>query len=403
MRTIGLVTTARSDWGLQRPIAAALRARADVTLAIIAGGMHLRPEFGNTAAHIAADGFEVAHRLDYLAAGDRPADIAASIAAGVAAFARLFAEWRPDLLTVLGDRFDMFPAAVAATPHLIPVAHIHGGESTLASFDDQFRHALTKLAHLHLVAAAEYGRRVRQMGEQPHRIHVVGAPGLDDIAGLEPLSDNELAAQYGFRPGAANLLVVYHPETLAHERAAADAQALFDALARVDAHVLVVQPNADTAYGAVREAIAAFRRTRPDACVMTSVPRRGFLSLLRRAAALVGNSSAGIIEAASLKSPVVNVGDRQKGRLRAANVIDVPPDVHAIEAAVRRAIPAEFRAALADLRNPYGDGRSGPRIAEILATTPLDRSILAKPFADLPEPAFGQAVHAADLPAPDKR
>lgn len=384
MRTVGLVTTARSDWGIQRSVAAALRARGDVKLHIIAGGMHLRPEFGNTVDQITADGFEIAHRLDFLVAGDRPADIAASMGAGVTAFARLFCEWRPDILTILGDRFDMLPAAIAATPYRIPIAHVHGGESTLASFDDQFRHAMTKLSHLHFVAAEEYCRRVRQMGEETHRVHVVGAPGLDDIARLEPLGDNELAAQFGLRPGETNLLVVYHPETLAHERTAADARALFDALARVEAHCLIVQPNADTAHRDVQNAIAVFCRARPDTCVMTSVARRAFLSLMRRVSALVGNSSAGIIEAPSLGTPVVNIGDRQKGRIRAANVIDVAPDSAAIAAAIKRACSPRFLDALINMENPYGDGRSGPRIAAILATVPLGSDLICKPFVDRP-------------------
>jgi UDP-hydrolysing UDP-N-acetyl-D-glucosamine 2-epimerase len=212
-RNIALVTTARSDWGIQRPVAAALAARSDVALHIVAGGMHLRREFGHTLDDIIRDGFRVAHRLDYLAAGDGPDSIGKSIGDGVSAFSALFARWQPDLITVLGDRFEMIPAALAATPFAIPIAHLHGGEITRGAFDDQLRHALTKLAHLHLVATEDSARRVRQMGEDPARIHVVGAPGLDDVVNREPVDAGELRKRYGFEPGATNLLVVYHPET----------------------------------------------------------------------------------------------------------------------------------------------------------------------------------------------
>jgi len=383
MRSIGLVTSARSDWGIQRPVAAALQARPDVELHIIATGMHLRPEFGNTVDAIVADGFDVAQRVDSLQPGDSPGAVAASMGEGVRRFAALFAAWRPDILTVLGDRFDMFPAAVAATPFLIPIAHLHGGEATLAAFDDQLRHALTKLAHIHLVATEAYARRVRQMGEQAERVHVVGAPGLDDVVNFEPLADELLAAQFGFEPASVNLLIAYHPETLAPQQTAERVAALLDAVGRVDARCVIVRPNADTRHQAINDAIDAFCRDRRDAHAPTSLPRRTFLSLMRRASAMVGNSSAGIIEAPSFRTPVVNVGARQGGRVRAANVIDVGVDAASIGAGITRALSAEFRHGLGGMQNPYGDGHSGPRIAEILATTPLGPDVMLKPFVDL--------------------
>lgn len=384
MRTIGLVTTARSDWGIYRPIAAALRARPDVELHIIAAGMHLRPEFGRTVDEIAADGFSVDHRVDFLQPGDTPDAVAASMGEGVGCFAALFAACRPDLLLVLGDRFDMFPAAVAAVPYLIPVAHLHGGESTRSAFDDALRHALTKLAHVHLVAHEDYARRIRQMGEQAQRVHVVGAPGLDDLRTLAPLSDEALAEQFGFDPAGANLLVVYHPETLAPQETEARVQALLAALAGCDARCVIVRPNADTRHATINAALDAFAAERGNVRVVTTLSRRAFLSLLRRASALVGNSSAGIIEAPSFRTPVVNIGARQAGRIRAANVIDVDDAVDAIAEGIARALTPDFRRSLADLENPYGDGQSGSRVARILADVPLGPELLIKPFVDLP-------------------
>jgi GDP/UDP-N,N'-diacetylbacillosamine 2-epimerase (hydrolysing) len=388
-RNIALVTTARSDWGIQRPVAAALAARSDVALHIVAGGMHLRREFGHTLDDIIRDGFRVAHRLDYLAAGDGPDSIGKSIGDGVSAFSALLARWQPDLITVLGDRFEMIPAALAATPFAIPIAHLHGGEITRGAFDDQLRHALTKLAHLHLVATEDSARRVRQMGEDPARIHVVGAPGLDDVVNREPVDAGELRKRYGFEPGATNLLVVYHPETRSAQSAADQMAAVLAAVARFDARVVIVRPNADPRHGQINATINAFAVDRASVRAETSIPRRDFLALMASASALVGNSSAGIIEAASVYTPVVNIGERQAGRLRGRNVIDVAADAATVDAnariiaaAVERATAPGFRTSLRDLENPYGDGRSGPRIAQILAATPLTPQLLRKPFCD---------------------
>ena len=201
MRSVGLVTTSRSDWGIMRPVAGALQRREDIELRIIAGGMHLSAAFGNTVDQVVADGFEAAYRIEYLQPGDSPQAVAESMGAGTSAYAALFARWRPDILLVAADRFDMLPAALAATPFLIPTAHLHGGETTLGAFDDALRHAMTKLCHIHLVATEEAARRVRQMGEPPEHIHVVGAPGLDDVRTLEPLGDDQLHARRCERSG----------------------------------------------------------------------------------------------------------------------------------------------------------------------------------------------------------
>ncbi len=382
MRTVGLVTTSRSDWGILRPVAAALRRRSDLQLRIIAGGMHLCPSFGHTVDQVLADGFEVAHRLAYLQPGDSPRAVAESMGAGVSAFAALFVDWRPDLLLVTADRFDMFPAVVAATPFLVPIAHLHGGEATLGAFDDALRHAMTKLCHLHLVSTEEHARRVRQMGELPEHVHVVGAPGLDDVANLEPLSGRELQVEFGFVSGETNLLAVYHPVTRHYEEDARGAAAMFEALETYQANLVIVRPNADTGHRAIDRAIDAFCRRHPRARAVTSLPRRTFLSLMRAASAIVGNSSAGIWEAPSFRLPAVNLGARQEGRVRAANVIDCETTAPAIAAAIRRALDPGFIKTLDGLTNPYGDGRSAERIAHLLATTPLDPTLTLKPFVD---------------------
>ncbi|MCP4593638.1 MAG: UDP-N-acetylglucosamine 2-epimerase (hydrolyzing) [bacterium] len=371
MRSVGLVTTSRSDWGILRPVAEALRCRDDVELFIIAGGMHLAQAFGHTVDEIAADGFEIARRVEYLQPGDTPEAIAASMGAGVSAYAALFGEWRPDLLLVTADRFDMFPAAVAATPFVIPLAHLHGGETTEGAFDDALRHAMTQLCHLHLVATEQYGERVRRMGAVEENVHVVGAPGLDDLLTFSQLSPELIEREFGFRHGETNLLVVYHPVTRSLEETTQGAEQLFLALEAVEANLVITHPNADTAHTTIEGVLDQFASRRADVRTAVNLPRRTFLSLMGAASALVGNSSAGIWEAPSFRLPAVNIGSRQGGRVRAANVIDCPPTAEDVAGALQRALDPQFVRSLEGLINPYGDGQSAPRIAKILATAPL--------------------------------
>ncbi len=378
-----MVTTSRSEWGIQRSIARALRDRDDIALDIIAGGMHLSEAFGKTVNDIRADGFDVAAEFDYLEPGDDPSDIAKSMGGGVSAFAAHFANHRPDILTVLGDRFDMLPAVIAALPFGIPIAHIHGGELTEGAFDDSIRHAITKMSHIHLASTTEYAKRIIQMGEPSEYVHCVGAPGLDDIAAFEPL---DIKAKYGFVSGQTNILVVYHPET---RGATIDPNRGMDELLRAvgsleveSTNIAIVAPNADTGHQGIREAIDRFCNQHKSARAFTSVPRDAFLTLMKSATVMVGNSSAGIIESPSFKTPVVNVGKRQAGRVRAANVIDTESMSAAVRAAIDQARSTEFACSIRGLKNPYGDGNSASRIANILASTPITHQLLAKRFND---------------------
>ncbi len=386
MKSIGLVTTARSEWGVQRTIAAAIQAHPKLKLHIIATGMHLSPRFGRTVNDITRDGFHVAHCLDSLAPGDGPDSIGFSIGEGTKLFAQLFNKWQPDILTLLGDRFDMLPAALAAVPFAIPTAHIHGGEVTSGAIDDCFRHAITKMAHIHFAATEPYAARIHQLGEPKENIHVVGAPAIDDFAALQPITDDELIAKSGFKPGEVNLLVVYHPETLAFENVRSDCRELLDALEKLQANITFIRPNADTGNTAIHEKIDGFCNRQDDARAVTSMSRTDYLQALRHSSALIGNSSSGIIEAPSFKIPAVNIGNRQAGRVRAANVIDCAKSSSAIASAIAKALSPEFRESLLDIKNPYGNGGTGARIADILAHTTIDRAIVCKRFVDLPQP-----------------
>lgn len=383
MRTIGVVTVGRSDYGILRPLLRRIAADGDLELRLYVSGAHLVPAHGSTVEEIEADGFPISARVGLLSDSDSPRGAADAIGHGVQGFAGVFDRDRPDLLLLLGDRFEMLAAGVAALPLRIPLAHVHGGESSEGAFDESIRHALTKLSHLHFASAEPHARRILQLGEEPWRVTVSGAPGLDAIDELEPLDEEELERRIGIAFDSPPLVVTYHPATLdagdVHTRAA-------ELVAAVDAAglpAIFTAPNADPGGEAIRGLIGDYVGDRSDARLVQSLGSRAYFSLLRRAAAMVGNSSSGIIEAASLRLPVVNVGARQEGRLRASNVIDVGDDRTAILDGIRRAVSPGFRTGLRDLVNPYGDGRAGERIVERLREVELGPRLIVKRFHDL--------------------
>ena len=388
MRTIGVVTVARSDYGIYQPVLQALRAHPEMEPHLVVGGMHLSPEFGLTVREIEADGFPIRERVEMLLSSDSPEGIGKAIGLGTIGFAQVYARFRPDLLLTLGDRFEMYAAVLAALPFKIPVAHLHGGEVTEGAMDEALRHSITKLSHLHFVATEEYGRRVRQMGEEPWRVIVSGAPSLDGIGSLDAVPASELESRFGLDLTIPPLVVTYHPVTLEYERTTWQVEQLLAALKRVGLPIVFTAPNADVAGRAVAALIRDFVASHPKARFVVNLGRRGYFGLMRLAAAMVGNSSSGIIEAASFQLPVVNVGTRQRGRVRAANVIDVDNEAEAITAGVARAVSSEFRRGLAGLKNPYGDGKAAERIADTLGKVPLDDSLIMKRFYDLADPAY---------------
>ena len=383
MRTIGVVTVARSDYGIYLPILQQLRDDAELGLHLYVTGMHLSGTFGLTVRQIEADGFATGDRIEMLEESDAPESIARSIGRGVAGFADAFAAYRPDILLVLGDRFEMFCPVVAALPFNIPIAHIHGGESTEGAMDESIRHAITKMSHLHFAATEAYAKRLAQMGEQSWRITVSGAPALDHLGRLTLPDRAQLAEQTGIDLGDPYLLVTYHPVTLEHEHTEHQITELLAVLDELAMPVVFTYPNADTSGRIIIDRIEAYAQDRSDAHVATSFDPATYLSLMRHAAAMVGNSSAGIIEAASFKLPVVNIGSRQRGRIRSGNVIDAGYGRDAILDAVRRALDDDFRGSLNDLTNPYGDGRAAERIIDKLKSVELNQELLQKRFCDL--------------------
>jgi UDP-hydrolysing UDP-N-acetyl-D-glucosamine 2-epimerase len=384
-RKIAVVTTTRADYSYYRPILSRIVAAPDLALQLLVTGMHLSPAFGSTVRAIEEDGFPIAERIEMLLSSDTPAAIATSMGVGVIGMAGAIARHTPDLLLLLGDRFEMLAAAVAAQPFVVPIAHIAGGELTEGATDDAARHAITKMSHLHFVQAPVYRDRVIQMGEEPWRVVVAGAASLDNLKHVALLTPPAFEARFGCPLVPPPLAVTFHPATLEageSERHAAELMAALDAAGRP---VVFTASNADAGNHPVGRAIARYVESHPDAHAVASLGTQGYFTLLAHAAAMVGNSSSGIVEAAAFELPVVNIGARQGGRLRGRNVLDVPCERGAIAGAIERATSAAFRASLKGLVNPYGDGRASETIVETLRTTPLGSRLLTKRFHDMPD------------------
>ncbi|MCL2829472.1 MAG: UDP-N-acetylglucosamine 2-epimerase [Betaproteobacteria bacterium] len=384
-RRICVVTGSRAEYGLLRWLMEEIREDARLALQVVATGMHLAPEFGLTVRDIEQDGFTVARRVEMLLSSDTPAGITKSVGLGTIGFAQAFEELAPDIVVVLGDRFEILAAAQAAMLARIPLAHLHGGELSEGAVDDAIRHAITKMAHLHFVAAPTYRQRVIQMGESPERVFDFGAPGLDAIERLPLLERAALEESLGFKLGARNFLITYHPVTLGERPSSEGLRALFAALDDFPGvRLIFTRPNADSEGRALIALLDAWvEGNRERAAVFTSLGQLRYLSLLREVDAMIGNSSSGLTEAPALKRPSVNIGDRQKGRLRAASVIDCGEDAASIRAAISRALSPEFRAQAASATPVYGQGNASRRIRETLADVDL-ASLTQKHFHDFP-------------------
>lgn len=377
-RAICVVTGGRAEYGLLQSVMEEIRAAADLQLQLIVTGSHLEPRFGMTVAQIEADGFTIDARAPLGLAQDAPGDVVRAMAQCLTGVSDALERLKPDLMLVLGDRYEILAAAQAALIHGVPVAHIAGGDVTEGAFDESIRHALTKLAHLHLTTHADAAGRVARMGEEPWRIHTVGSPGLDQLRRLELLEGAALEAALGAPLGERNLLVTYHPVTLEPDRGVAGFEALLAGLDALPREVVkwVTRPNADPGGAAVEAALDRWAAGRDDVHVFASLGQLRYLSLMARVDAVVGNSSSGLYEAPSLGVPTVDVGDRQKGRLAAASVIRCPAEPRAIADAVRQAFDLDC----SGMRNPYGDGDSARRIVEVLRAAPDRRTLLAKRF-----------------------
>lgn len=384
MKTICVVTGTRAEYGLLRWVMEGIRQSPCLELQVIATGMHLSPEFGLTVRAIEDDGFRVDRRVEMLLSSDTAVGVTKSMGLGMIGFADALAELKPDLVLVLGDRYEIFAAAAAAMIARVPIAHLHGGETTEGAFDEAIRHSITKMAHLHFVAAEEYRHRVIQLGEAPERVFQVGGLGIDSILRLQLLTRSELEQALDFKLAPRNLLITFHPVTLEHNTSAAQMDELLTALATLaDTGLIFTMPNADTEGRVLFQQIQDFCATHPQARAYTSLGQLRYLSCLRYVDGVVGNSSSGLTEAPSFSKGTVNIGDRQRGRLRATSVIDCQPQAAAIAGAIDRLFSPDFQAQLAGVKNPYGSGGASDAIVALLEQADLN-PLLKKQFYDFP-------------------
>jgi len=380
-RTVCVVTGSRAEYGLLRGLMREIASREELKLQIIVTGMHLAPEFGYTYREIEADGFAIDAKVEMLLSSDTPLGVTKSVGLGTMGMGEALDRLKPDLLLLLGDRFEILAAAVAATIAGIPIAHLHGGEITEGVMDDAIRHAITKMSHLHFTSAEGHRARVIQMGEDPGRVFNVGAPGVDEAVNTELLDKAQMEKELGLKLKEPILLLTYHPVLISGDPAHG-LNELLAAVGEIDGSFVITRPNADPGGRILNHLIDAFVAAHPGrATVVTSLGQQRYISMLALADVVVGNSSSGLIEAPAMGTPTVNVGTRQSRRLRGESVIDAAEDRGSIGEAIRQALSPEFQAKVAKLTSPYGAGGAAQRIADAITSADLSR-ILTKRFHD---------------------
>ena len=389
-RRIGVVTTSHADYShLYWPLRE-LADRPEVELGVFALGPHLSPQFGSTIQEIERDGFPIQARIECLLSSDTDTGMAKTIGLAILGLADALTVWRPDLLLLIADRYEMLAPAATALALRIPLAHIEGGEVSQGAIDDAVRNALTKLAHIHFTSTESARLRVIALGEEPWRVHRAGAPSLDHLRRSTLLDRATLESKIGLSLIQPTIVAAWHPVTILRDTNA-EADAFFSALAQAPGQILFVYPNADAGGLALIDRARSLASTRAHTQVFINLDAVRYWSLLSHADALVGNSSSGIMEAASFALPVVNVGIRQQGRERSRNIIDAPAEASAIRGALDRALNPAFRKGLTGITNPYGDGAAAEIIASVLCSVPLDGLLFKAP---VPLPSFAESVHA---------
>lgn len=383
-RKICVITGTRAEYGLLRWVMQGIKDDRDLTLQIIVTGMHLSPEFGLTYREIEQDGFNIDRKIEMLTSSDTSVGIAKSMGLGLIGFADALDELKPDLMVVLGDRFEIFAAVSAALVARIPVAHLHGGEATEGAFDEALRHSITKMSHLHFVAAEKYRQRVIQLGEQPKRVFLVGGLGIDNIKRLKLLTREELEDSIGFKLGKKNLLITFHPVTLEFSTAENQMAELLAALEELkDTQLIFTLPNADSGGRALIKMIERFVEQNSNALACTSLGQLRYLSCIAQVDGVVGNSSSGLLEVPSFGKGTINIGDRQLGRLQAKSVINCEPIKHSITIALDKLYSPDFQASLSEVSNPYGEGGASEKVVATIKNYAID-DIAKKVFYDFP-------------------
>ena len=388
-RSICVITGSRAEYGLLYWLMKEIQQDPDLTLQIIATGMHLSPEFGLTYRVIEEDGFTIDEKVEVLLSSDTPVAIAKSMGLGIIGFADTFKRLSPDMIVVLGDRYEIFAACAAALTARLPIVHIHGGEATIGLIDDALRHAITKMASIHFTSTERSMKRVIQMGEQPESVFCYGAPGLDNIERLELLDREAFEQALAFKLSETNLLVTYHPVTLDKDSAGTQFRELLHALDHFsETKVIFTKSNADTEGRIINRMIDDYVMNNSGrAIAFDSLGQRNYLSALKHVQMVVGNSSSGLIEVPSFKIPTVNIGDRQGGREQAQTVIQCDPQEESILQALQKGFSQKFRDSMKYAVNPYGDGQTSPRIKnrlkEILLRDYGPCNFIKKDFYDI--------------------
>lgn len=385
MRKICVVTGSRAEYGLLSGLMRAIQEDKELQLQVIATNMHLSPEFGLTYREIEKDGFLIDKKVQMLLSSDTPNATAKSVGLATIGFADAYEDLRPDLIVVLGDRFEILAAVSAALFYKIPVAHLHGGEITEGAYDDCIRHAITKMSHLHFTSTEAYRQRVIQLGEQPDRVFYVGAIGVENIKRVPLMSQEELEESVGFELGEKSLLVTYHPVTLDNHTAESQCRNLLEALdAFPDYKVIFTLPNSDTDGRIIIRLINEYVSLRPERCMaVPSLGLRRYLSALRYVSAVVGNSSSGIIEVPSFGIPTLDIGDRQKGRIAAESVWHCGTRKEEIKEGLKEVLSDAFRRKAKVCINPYEKTDTVKNIFKVISSYPLDR-LRQKKFYDIP-------------------
>lgn len=384
-RKICVITGTRAEFGLMQWILHLLANDSDFELQLVVTGMHLSPEFGMTINDIKEKGFKIDKKIEILLSSDSSVGISKSMGLGMISFSEAFDELSPDLILVLGDRFEIFAAVSSAMVSRIPVAHLHGGEATEGLIDEPIRHSITKMAHLHFTATSKYRERVIQLGESPDRVFNTGTPGLDNIYKLNLLDRKQFEDSIDFNLSSEiNFLVTFHPVTLEKGTAGAQFQELLNSLDQFNnAKIIFTKPNADTGGRVIIDMIDDYvSKYKDKSCAFTSLGQVRYLSALKHTDVVIGNSSSGLVEAPAFLTPTIDIGDRQKGRINAKSVINVKAKADEITQAIKTALSKEFKKSIENMANPYGDGGASEKIVEILKETNLD-GIIKKKFHDL--------------------
>ena len=382
-RKVCVVTGTRAEYGLLYWLLKEIEADKELQLQVIVTGMHLSPEFGLTYKEIEKE-FKINKKIEMLLSSDTSVGISKSMGLAQISFSEAYEELQPDMVVVLGDRYEIFSATSAAMIARIPIAHIHGGEKTEGAFDESIRHSITKMSHLHFTATNEYKNRVIQLGEDPSRVFNVGGMGIENIKRLELLNKKEFEKSIEFKLNIKNILVTFHPVTLENSTAKEQFKELLDAIDELeDTNIIFTKANSDTDGRVINQMIDEYVIKNSHKSIgFTSLGQLRYLSALQYVDAVVGNSSSGLAEAPSFKIGTINIGDRQKGRIKASSVIDCEPNKDSILKSFEKLYSKEFQESLKDTINPYGDGCASKKIVEILKSVDLE-NILKKSFYDL--------------------